>query len=61
MQWDRIDNWMEERSFDVFTPGLIVHPTLGEAYPDGKGDDLGIALDMLLKEKLDHQHLDESP
>lgn len=60
MQWERIDNWMKERSFDVFTPGLIVHPTLGEAYPNGKGDDLGIALDMLLKDKLDPDHVDEN-
>jgi len=47
---------MKERTFDPFTPGLIIHPTLGEAYPGGKGDDVGIALDTLLKDKLDHNH-----
>lgn len=30
MNWRRIDDWMKERSVDVYTPGLVVHPTLGE-------------------------------
>lgn len=60
MNWGKIDNWMKERAFEVFTPGLIVHPTLGEAYPNGQGDDLGIALDMLLKDKLDPDHAGEN-
>lgn len=60
MQWEKIDDWMKARSFDAFTPGLIVHPTLGEAYPDGEGDDLGIALGMLLKDKLDPEHAEEN-
>ena len=78
-QWDKIDGWMKERSLDVFTPGLIVHPTLGkyyehplchlvsrflfcpllfsqvpgEAYPEGKGSDIGVALDVLMSEQDD--------
>ena len=67
MQWDKIDSWMRQRSFDVFAPGVIVHPTLGmsshhtqslpsidndvgEAYPGGKGDNIGIALDHLMSD-----------
>ncbi|KAF6229662.1 hypothetical protein HO173_011308 [Letharia columbiana] len=53
VQWDKIDNWMKERSLDVFAPGVIVHPILGEAYPDGKGNDIGVALDRLLSEQED--------
>lgn len=29
VQWDKIDKWMKERSIDVFAPGVIVHPVLG--------------------------------
>ena len=32
VQWDKIDGWMQERSLDVFAPGVIVHPTLGKNY-----------------------------
>lgn len=58
---------MKQRSFDVFAPGVVVHPMLGmspqrtckpptinenagEAYPGGKGDDIGIALDHLMSD-----------
>lgn len=60
---------MKERSIDVFAPGVIVHPILGkrhelpsiprvshtsgEAYPDGKGDNVGVVLDELLSEAHD--------
>lgn len=30
MQWDKINDWMKERSVDVFQPGLVVHPILGK-------------------------------
>ena len=30
VRWDKIDGWMQERSLDVFAPGMIVHPTLGK-------------------------------
>lgn len=84
MQWEKIDEWMRKRHFDVFAPGVIVHPTLGkylgplihwtgrvdsasvnlsywlthapgEAYPDGKGSDIGVELDVLMSEQED-QH-----
>lgn len=50
VQWEKIDSWMKERSLDVFAPGVIVHPTLGEAYPGGKGNDVGVALDEPMNE-----------
>lgn len=31
MNWKRVDEWMKERSVDVYKPGLVVHPTLGES------------------------------
>jgi len=30
VNFDNIVNWAKERSVDVFQPGLVVHPTLGE-------------------------------
>ena len=46
---------MAKRSIDVFRPGMVVHPILGEAYPGGVGDELGIALDHLLGDDLKKQ------
>ena len=59
---------MEERSFNAFEPGLLVHLTLGQylmdprrvlvffglicrpgpAFPDGKGEEIGILKDYNL-------------
>ena len=86
MQWEKIDEWMRERHLNVFAPGVIVHPTLGEylgllipgtgradstsvrlfhwlthplgeAYPDGKGSDIGVVLDVLMSEQEDQHKL----
>ena len=35
---------------------LIPTLCLGEAYPNGKGDDLGVAIDHLLGDDLIHEH-----
>ncbi|KAF2107808.1 hypothetical protein BDV96DRAFT_606088 [Lophiotrema nucula] len=46
MVWEPLEEWAAERSFDIFTHGLLVHPVLGNPYDgDGKGDAIGIALD----------------
>ncbi|MCJ1350915.1 MAG: hypothetical protein MMC33_000897 [Icmadophila ericetorum] len=50
--WERLDNWMKDRTFDPMKPGYLIHPTLGPAYPDGKGDELGVASDEYLKTPL---------
>ncbi|MCJ1403416.1 hypothetical protein MMC11_006639 [Xylographa trunciseda] len=42
VNWDRLDAWTKDNSVDMFTAGLV-HPTLGPAYPDGKGDSIGAA------------------
>lgn len=36
VNWDNIENWAEEHVYDVMAPGILVHPTLGPSYPDGK-------------------------
>ncbi|KAJ8130252.1 hypothetical protein O1611_g3378 [Lasiodiplodia mahajangana] len=36
IDWDALANWAAERAIDMFKPGLLVHPTLGPAYPHGK-------------------------
>lgn len=28
--WERIQEWARERSFDIYEPGLLVHPDYGE-------------------------------
>lgn len=42
VNWDRIDSWSRERSVDMFAPGMLVHPVLGEnlLLPDFTGIDL---------------------
>lgn len=29
--WEPLEHWAAERSFDAFTPGLLVHPTYGKS------------------------------
>ena len=41
VNWVKLDRWTKERSVDMMKPGWLVHPTLGLAYPDGKGDEIG--------------------
>lgn len=38
----KLDDWTQKNSVDMFNLGLV-HPTLGPAYPDGKGDNIGAA------------------
>lgn len=45
VNWDSLDNWAKQRSVDVFAPGVMVHPTLGPSFPDGKGQRIGVAED----------------
>lgn len=45
VNWDSLDNWAKERSVNVFAPGVLVHPTLGPSFPDGKGSLIGVAED----------------
>lgn len=30
VNWDELETWVDSRGFDPFTPGLLMHPTLGE-------------------------------
>jgi hypothetical protein len=30
--WDGIENWSQERMFDPFEPGVMVHPVFGKPY-----------------------------
>ncbi len=36
VNWEKLHTWTKERSVDMFEKGLLVHPTLGPAYPDGE-------------------------
>lgn len=29
VDWPRLSSWAEEKAFDMYKPGLIVHPKLG--------------------------------
>ncbi|KAI0396794.1 hypothetical protein F5Y17DRAFT_417825 [Xylariaceae sp. FL0594] len=42
VDWQAIVDWQLERRFDPKKPGYLRHPTLGLAYPDGKGSKLGV-------------------
>jgi len=33
VKWDRLVEWTNERTIDMFKPGYLVHPTLGELSP----------------------------
>jgi hypothetical protein len=42
---------------------LTINPSSkGEAYPNGKGDDLGVAIDKLLGDQLmrEHEHVEQT-
>lgn len=45
VNWDNIQDWASERVYDVMAPGVLVHPTLGPSYPDGKPG-LGVGRDQ---------------
>ncbi|KAJ6005651.1 hypothetical protein N7451_003595 [Penicillium sp. IBT 35674x] len=48
--WNRIQDWAKKRSFDIYKPGLIVHPKLGWAYAEGVRRVTGVVKDTLLAE-----------
>ncbi|KAA8649887.1 oxidase ustYa family protein [Aspergillus tanneri] len=51
--WKRIDDWMKNRSFDIYAPGLVVHPVLGvEAYDESTANVTGIAYGDLLADAI---------
>ncbi|KAK1981467.1 hypothetical protein LZ30DRAFT_592653 [Colletotrichum cereale] len=43
VKWDRLAEWTHERAVDMMKPDWLMHPTMGPAYPDGEGDNLGAA------------------
>ncbi|TVY28885.1 Cyclochlorotine biosynthesis protein O [Lachnellula hyalina] len=43
VNWDKLETWTKERSVDMLKPGWLVHPTLGQSFPAGKGDNIGAA------------------
>ena len=49
VNWEKVDDWAKQRSFDPMQPGYLNHPTLGLAYPNGVGDPLGIVNDKFLE------------
>lgn len=61
INWDRLDHWMKERSFDPAAPGVMIHPTLGPAFsPHRAGDErIGYGADKKLKHV--HVHIGEAP
>ncbi|OAA74696.1 hypothetical protein LEL_08277 [Akanthomyces lecanii RCEF 1005] len=36
--WDKIAQWTKSRIVDMYKPGLVIHPQLGPAYPEGQND-----------------------
>ncbi|MCJ1235864.1 hypothetical protein MMC14_003837 [Varicellaria rhodocarpa] len=36
VNWDRLMEWVEPRSFDAFEEGMLVHPKFGPAFIDGE-------------------------
>ncbi|KAJ4163954.1 hypothetical protein LMH87_005651 [Akanthomyces muscarius] len=34
--WESLEEWLESRRIDIYTPNLLVHPKYGPAYPGGK-------------------------
>ncbi|MCJ1412198.1 hypothetical protein MMC19_006291 [Ptychographa xylographoides] len=49
--WDKLDNWMKDRSINPMKPGYLVHPKLGPAFPEGRGDLVGIIIDHKLSDE----------
>jgi hypothetical protein len=45
VNWDSLHGWAKEHAFDAFAPGVLVHPTLGPSFPDGKVERIGVAED----------------
>ncbi|EYE97107.1 oxidase ustYa family protein [Aspergillus ruber CBS 135680] len=55
--WDQIQDWARERGFDIYEPGLLVHPDYGWAYSDGLNWVTGVSVgDKLLADKVDDGH-----
>ncbi|KAF7957961.1 hypothetical protein EAE96_003528 [Botrytis aclada] len=46
VNWDSLMKWAEPRSIDIFEEGMLVHPTLGPAYPGGIREDRPHAKDV---------------
>lgn len=36
VEWGTYDKWVKRHSVDEYEPGLLIHPTLGPSFPDGK-------------------------
>jgi Mycotoxin biosynthesis protein UstYa len=43
VNFDALNEWSRQRRIDVMRPGLLVHPTLGVVYPEGKNPTVGAA------------------
>lgn len=42
VNWEGLEDWAASRRISkLIDPGYLIHPTLGPAYPDGKGDKIG--------------------
>ncbi|KAF9893073.1 hypothetical protein FE257_012484 [Aspergillus nanangensis] len=52
MDWHRIEDWMKERSVDIYKPGLLMHPKLGWAYAEGLEHVTGSAVDTTIASSL---------
>lgn len=33
VNWEALAEWTDQRTINMFKPGYLVHPTLGELYP----------------------------
>lgn len=33
VNWEKLDEWVMERTVDVFAPGILTHPILGNVAP----------------------------
>ncbi|KAE8376691.1 hypothetical protein BDV26DRAFT_282492 [Aspergillus bertholletiae] len=47
--WNQIQNWMKERSVDIYQPGLTNHPTLGSEIT-------GVVSGGLINDAMDREH-----
>lgn len=36
VNWEFYDGWMKEHAVDGYATGVLVHPTLGPSFPNGK-------------------------
>lgn len=42
VNWQKMEDWTKKDSVNMFELGLV-HPKFGPAYPDGEGDNIGVA------------------